>query len=228
MTKRKVSRDAGDGQFVSPGEAAADPDGTVVESIEYPDPDILLSERDKADLEALANEPDQPVYHTILESWRAILEPALEEGQKRPTPQWCNKIVASYNGLTYADMYLYRDLLFGRLKQLLDLLVEEIASDAECLNYTSAEEDRVENHGHYKNMLFLWQSTILGWELDWDCLNPDAAPDIASISEVHKMIFEPGIGIVQWLDNIKLEFTEADQIEMGQALMEIQNGRAGE
>jgi hypothetical protein len=228
VTDEKRNRSAETGEFVSDEFAEEHPDTTVRETIEYPDPDILLSEQDKADLEALNAEEDVPPYHTILESWREVLRPAAKEGDKRPTPQWCNKLVASYIGLTYADMYNFRDLFFSRIGKLLEILEGVIDSDDECLHYTSAEEDRAENAKHYKEILKLWQLEILRWELDWDCLNPDAAADLASISEVHKMFFEAGMGLVQWLENIQLNFTEADQTELALALKGLQEEVNGE
>lgn len=191
-------------------------------------PELILSEQDKADLEALNAEEDAPPYHAILESWRAILQPAAAEGQKRPTPQWCNKLVASYNGLTYADMYNFRDLLFGRIAKMLEIIDAEIAKDDECLNVVNAEEDREQNAVHYKAILTDWQVEILRWELDWDCLNPDAAADLASISEVHKMFFEAGMGLVQWLENIQMQFTESDQIELANTLNALREEVNGE
>jgi hypothetical protein len=223
---REVNRDAKTGEFVSDEYTAANPDTTVTEHIEPPV--LHLSQQDRDDLEALNSEEDTPPYHTILESWRAVLQGSAGQEKVRPTPQWCNKLVASYNGLTYDACYALRDLLFARINKLREILEAEIDSDDECLNYTSAEEDRSENLVHYKALLLNWQLEILRWELEWDCLNPDAAADLASISEVHKMFFEPGMGLVQWLENIQLEFTESDQIDLANALNALKEEVNGE
>jgi hypothetical protein len=166
---------------------------------------------------------EMPSFHPILQVWREVLKPAREEKDARVTPAWANRIIASYQGLTFADMNHYRDSYFAKILELADLLDEEIASDDECLNPATPEEDAEENSDHYKNLLLVWQKAVLGWEMGWDTAAPGAAVEVAAISEVHKMFFGE-TGIVAFLDNIKFEFTEADQNELAAELEAMKAG----
>lgn len=182
-----------------------------------------LTDLDQADLIQLFSEPDAvkpPEYHTILEVWREVLRPAAGEATTKPSPQWCNRMVQSYAGVRYQDMLDFRDLYFGRLIHLADLLNEEIATDDDCLTYSKPEDDVLENAGHYKNLLLVWQQAILQWELDWDCQNPNAAAELGVISEVHKVFFGPE-GLTNFLDNVGFQFSEADQQELADGLNEL-------
>lgn len=166
---------------------------------------------------------EAPSYHTILEVWREVLKPAAQEATKNVTAGWANRILSAYHGLEFKNMVLFRDRYFAKLEQLFQLVLDEIATDADCLSYGTPEEDREENAQHYKNLLRSWQLAILQWELDWDCTAPDAAIEVAAISEVHKMFFGQQ-GITAFLDNIQLEFTEEDQQELADALEELREG----
>jgi hypothetical protein len=190
--------------------------GEVIETIEF-------SDRDKVDLAALNIAPEgdpDTTYHTILEAWREVLKPAAAEAKKNVTPQWANRMIATYMGLGYADMNDFRDLYYKRLQQMLDIAKLEIASDPDCLTKNDAAEDAAENSHHYKNLLMNWQLAILEWEMEWDCTSSDAAIEIGVISEIHKM-FLSDQGLVAWLEQIKFEFTEADQEMLVQTLTEF-------
>lgn len=180
---------------------------------------IELTSQDEEDLAKLLSEGKAPDYHTILEVWRETLVPAETELVKRVTPTWAARIVASYTGVSFADMNLYRDTYFGMFIELLDILRAEIDTDEECLKFYSPADDAENNANHYKNVLRDWQKALLLWELEWDCTDPAAPVKLAAIAEVHKAVFGP-TGITQFLDNIGLEFNESDQVEMGEALNE--------
>lgn len=187
------------------------------------DETIELPDQDQADLAQLYAEPDGmslPSFHPVLEVWREVLKPALQEAEKSPTPQWCTRILAAYIGLTYGDMLEFRDRYFDKIKQLRDILELEIESDPVCLKVTEPAEDVVINENHYLNLMLLWQMTILDWELEWDCQNPDAAVELAAIGEVHKL-FLGQQGIIAFLDNIQFQFVESDQALIGEALLEM-------
>lgn len=162
----------------------------------------------------------EPSFHTVLEVWREVLKPAADEALKPPAPAWGNKMVASYQEVKFAHLRILRDRYFGKIGELLDIVKAEIATDDDALSYDTPEEDAVENAHHYRNILLQWQLQILQWELEWDCEDEFAAVEIAAIAEVHKM-FLGQQGLAAFLDNIKFEFTEADQAELSAALEEF-------
>lgn len=188
----------------------------IVESIEF-------SEEDIEDLELL-NTEGVPSFHPILMVWQELLKPAAGELQARILPQWANKVVQSYAGVTFADMERYRDLYYTKILELAKILDIEIESDEKCLGYDSPEDDAVLNAHHYKNMLLQWQMQFLEWELEWDTSSPDAGVELAAISEVHKMFLGQN-GIVNFLDQIPFEYTEADQAMLAGALDELKEGQ---
>jgi hypothetical protein len=161
-------------------------------------------------VEDILEQANAAPYHTILEVWREVLKPAKEERWARITPQWANRIITTYNGLSFADMREFRDRYFDKIAELETILLGEIEGDDECLNLTKPEEDVEANSHHYMNILIDWQKTFLGWELAWETASPSAAIELAAISEVHRMFFDPN-GLTALLDQIKFEFTDADR-----------------
>lgn len=196
-------------------------DQPISEHIEFSDEDI-------ADLRAMGvTEGDAPEFHPILEVWREVLKPAREEIDARITPQYANRIVSTYRDIAFGDMEQFRDIFYSRIMELDDILRAEIDSDEECLIPRSPEEDKAANSGHYRNLLLEWQKAFLRWELAWDCTDPLAAVNIATIGEVHKMFFGE-TGITAFLQNIQFEFTEQDQADVQAALQALKNGGDGE
>lgn len=175
-------------------------------------------------IELLDRNGEAPTFHPILQVWREVLSNARGELTAKVTPSWANKVVSSYQGVEYANMVDYRDSFFTKLIQLLDILEMEIDSDPDCLSYITPEEDVEHNSHHYRNLLMQWQLALLQWELDWETTSPNAATEIAAISEVHKIFFGP-TGITQYLDNIKFEFDEQDQAELAEALQQLKEGQ---
>ena len=179
--------------------------------------EVEFTEQDQADVAKLLGGGEEPSFHTVLEVWREVLVPAKAEAGARIEPQWANRITSSYREIDFADMVEYRDRYFGKILELATILDLEIASDDQCLDYETPEDDAAENEAHYKNLVLLWQMAFQQWELDWDCTAEHAAVELAAISEVHKM-FLGQQGLVAYLDQIPFSFTEADQEQLGEAL----------
>lgn len=207
-------------------------------------PEQELTEQDQADLADLYAEPSggsevgaglgrdllpdtPPEYHTILEVWDKVLEPAKTDKLKKISPAWAQRICSAYQGMRFKDMDEYRNLYFDRIIDLHNIVKGEIASDPECLEWRTPETDVEHNSVHYKNILMNWQKQILQWELDWNNNAALAHVDIAAISEVHKMFFSE-TGLTAFLDNIKFEYTEADQAQLVEVLEEMKAGVNGE
>jgi len=181
-----------------------------IESIEIPDD---VSELTDGGHEALP-------YRSLLEIWRAVIEPAVSgEMRKDPiSPQWATKMVTTYPGISFADVEGIHHGVFDLAAELGALLDEEIASDDECLNVTSAEEDVELNSGHYRNMLIAWQVHLMLRELSWKPSDSSAAVDLAVLSEVQQM-FLGQTGLVAHLDTIGFQYTDEDQAQLADALM---------
>lgn len=193
---------------------------------------IEFSEEDKVQLQEMGvTTGEVPEYHPLLEVWRDVLKPARDDQHSRITPQWANRICSSYSDIRFADMPAYRDRYFGHLLELMEVLDAEIATDPDCMSYSTPEEDAAENSRHYKQLLIDWQIKFLTWELEWECTDEDAEVELAAVSEVHKALFgnQQATGLVAFLDNIKFTYTEADQQELADALnvvrAEFEEGR---
>jgi len=212
----KANRDAGSGKFVSEAYAEENPGTTVTETIEFDDvpddPSELVPDRE-----------DAP-YRTLLEVWRAVLEPATTgEMRKDPiSPQWATKMVTTYPGVGFADVEAIHHGVFDLAGELAELLDNEIATDDECLKKASAEEDGTENARHYKDVLALWQVHLVQEELTWRPTHKDAAVQLAILSEVQQM-FLGEQGLVAHLDSIGFQFDDADKEELQQHLVNARN-----
>ena len=172
----------------------------------------------------ILDEANKAPYHSILEVWREVLAPAHKERKTKITPQWANRICTMYRELAFADMLEFRDRYFDKIAELETILLVEIESDDECLNVTSPEEDVEHNNHHYLNILIDWQRAFLSWELAWDCADPDAAIELAAISEVHRMFFDQN-GLTALLDQIKFEFTDDDRDLLAASLQELRDAQ---
>lgn len=185
------------------------------ETIETP------SDRDQAEIDALYDTPQDEAtqYNPILKVWREVLAPADTERVKKPTPQWCNKIMAKYMGLEFAGLGSVHNLYFAYITVLRQILDNAIEENPDALKVQTHAEDRVENGKVYLDLLFLWQGQFIAWELDWSHEDPLAAEILAALGEVHAMFFGE-MGILPYLNSINFEVTEDDQ----QALSEYLQG----
>jgi len=177
-------------------------------------------------VEDILAEADNAPYHTILEVWREVLKPAVAERTVKITPQWANRICSTYQQISFRDVPAFRDDYFDKIEELAEILAVEIASDDECLNLATAEEDVEHNGHHYMNLLIEWQKALLSWELEWDTADEKAAIHLAAIAEVHRMFFD-NTGLTSLLDNIKFEVTDADRDELAGALQELRDSQEG-
>ena len=176
------------------------------------------------DLSGLGEAQPQAPYRTLLEVWRAVLEPA-RTGEMRTepiSPQWATKMVTTYPGIGFGQVEAIHHGVFDLAGTLAELLDDEIATDDEALKKVSAEEDAEENAGHYKYMLAAWQTTLLQEELNWRPSADDAAVQLAILSEVQQM-FLGETGLVAHLDSIGFQFTEEDRDELGAHLVNTRN-----
>lgn len=174
-------------------------------------PEIDLSSDEQLTVQDIITEANEGTqYHTVLEMWREVLKPIATERTKPITPQWANRIVTQFEGLSFQRMPIFRDRYYEFAQQLADILNGIIDEDDECLNLTSAEEDIAYNAANYKRVLTEWQKQVLTWELNWSTEDSDAAEQIAAMSEIHKMFFDTQ-GLVALLDQVNMVFTDEDR-----------------
>ena len=141
---------------------------------------------------------------------RCSSQPRTERTEKI-TPQWANRIITTYNGLTFSDMPIFRDRYFDKLAELEGILHDEIASDDECLNHATPEEDVREQHLPLPQRPDQLAEGVprLGAGLGLH-RHRCRSIELAAISEVHRMFFDE-IGLTALLDQIKFEFTDEDR-----------------
>ena len=177
--------------------------------------------KDEEDLAKLNDASDVTTYNPILKVWRAILEPAEDGLLNDPiTPMWATRITSSYREVNFKDMGEVKERYYNKLVELRNIVDEIIASDDECLNVLSAEEDLEHNAAHYRRALLDWQLAIVKWEVEWDYPDPNAGAEIAAISEVQQMFFgsQQRQGITAYLESINLELTDDDRQSMAEAI----------
>lgn len=174
---------------------------------------VEFTERDEADLNKLLSGEEKPQFHTVLEVWREVLSNAPAEGRLPMTPRWAVKLLGSYAGLTFADTVKVKELYFSHFEEMRAILDLVIDSDENCLTYSKAEDDALENALHYKEVLTLWQKQMLQHELEWDAASPTAAAELAALGEIQAFFFGEQ-GITQFLGEIQLRFDDDDQAEL--------------
>lgn len=185
---------------------------------DQPTESVEFTDKDAADLESLGiTTGDEPSFHTILEVWQKVIEPARTEQHEKVTPQYASRIVSKYPEVHYGDMIVFKDLFYAKIIELLEILEDVIASDPKALSWTTAEEDREHNSKHYRKLLLEWQKHFLAWELEWETTDPFAAVKLAAIGEVHHFFFSE-TGISAHLQNIQFQYTEQDQAEVATEL----------
>jgi hypothetical protein len=183
-----------------------------------------MTELDQTTIDEINSaEPEAGPYHTILEVWQTILAPARDQIGAAITPQWANRMVQTYPQVTYADTPALADMYYERIGVLADILASQILGDSEALKVLDAAEDLETNHIHYLQVIVDWQKQFLQWELDWRPDRSDAAIDIASLSEVHKMFFDQ-TGLLSLLEQINFEFTDGDRDMLAIILQEMREG----
>lgn len=190
-------------------------DKTPIEEIEVPE-DMDGELRDLLDQEP-------PEFHTILEVWREVLKTAPDEADKPVTPAWANRIQSAFPQIKIQDMNAYRDMYYGIVEDMRQIVEFEISTDEAALEHNTAEDDRTFNAAHYKNVIRDWQLLILNWEISFDCTDEDAHIQIAAYSEAHKM-FLGQQGLLSFLEQIQFEFTDEDRAEMHETLEELKGG----
>lgn len=166
----------------------------------------------------------EPSFHPILQIWREVLAPARAARSEQITPQWASRICMKYQEMRFADMPAFRDRYFDKIAELEGILHAVIEADDECLNPATAEDDARENADNYVTVLTQWQFAVLRWELDWDCEDPSAGPELAAISEVHTMFFGD-MGLTSLLDQINFEFTDMHRDALALALQAYKESR---
>jgi hypothetical protein len=181
--------------------------------------DSPLTEQDEADLDLLNDGDSGKLNHTLLEMWRSILGNVEAVSAQKVTPAIANRIVNAWPKLSFADVADYHATYHAFLLELRDILDEVIASDPKCLTRTGEDEDSdaVANRGLYIELLFRWQERIMLWDAAWDCTSPQAGVLLAAIADATS--FSVGSnGLVAHLDQIRLDFTDADRAAMGARL----------
>lgn len=189
-------------------------------------PEVEFSEQDEKDLSTLLGEAAEAKYNPVLRIWKEVLSDDNLDHGARVTIPWSNAVIGKYNGMSFALMPAFVERYIEIMRSLADELREEIASDDDCLDWHTVDEDIEENGGHYRALLTTWQKKILLWETAWDCTHADAAAHVAALGEASAFFFGEN-GLTGHLSTIGFEFTEADQAALAEALMEYQAELAG-
>lgn len=187
-------------------------DGQFAETIEPP-----LDDKDAADVAKLNGEAE---HRPILEVWREVLEGGRAEAKHRISPAWASRITSMYPQVKVQDMATFKDQYFGKIEELHQHLLFVMETDKKITQQTTIAEDLEHNRVHYIQVITLWQTAVLNWELEWDCTDVDAHVELAAISEAHKFFFGAQ-GLIALLEQIELKFTEDDTADLMAVLEEF-------
>lgn len=166
-------------------------------------------------------------YHSILEVWRASLAPVIDSPEK-PTLVESATMVSSYANLTFGLAEVAYGLVRAHLTRILNLVNEAIEENEGCLDVQSPAEDREENGEIYVGLVKEFQRLLAEIDFSFDCNHPFAAAISAAFYQIHHMLMSSDAGMVRFLDNIQLIFTEEAQREVADMLQEIRDASLAE
>lgn len=187
---------------------------------------ILTDDNEVVDLFGEKVEPPAPEedfeYHSILEVWKAYLDPAEGAVNTPPTMDWVaivmtnwSHIIKDFSQLKAVQKHYFRIILDA--KAVLDDLIE---GDPECYDVSTAAEDAERNKEHYRHMLLHWQKVLLVEQSKWDINDPEAAEIFVALGEVQNQLLGKD-GLANFLGVISLPWTEEEQSELSQELFEF-------
>ena len=84
-----------------------------------------------------ANQPEEAPYRTLLELWRAVLEPSNEVRKDPVSPQWAVKMVTMYPGVGFGDVEGIHHGVFDMAAEMAAILNDEIGR-ASCRERVSS------------------------------------------------------------------------------------------
>lgn len=177
------------------------------ETIEIPD-----------DLSEMPEAAEPQPYRTLLELWKVLLASSRNMIDEPVSPQWATKIVQTYPEIRFKDAEDVHVGVFAMTAALADILDRIIAEDDECLNKLDAQEDAEQNAVNYRRVLTDWQVYFVEQEAAWRATDKAAAVKLAVLSEVQQMFFGQ-TGLVNHLDSIGFQYTEADQQALTETLV---------
>ncbi len=185
-----------------------------------------LTDEDLAAIQASLSEGEVPAMtNTLLKIWQEILSNIETSREERITPIIANRVVGTWTKLEYSDVPAYWELYYDLMTDLRGILLDEIASDPECLN--NIEDDAIDNRERYLNILFGWSDRIAEWEEQWECTSPRAHIELAAIADVARFFVGPE-GLTEGLSQPQLGFSfdDDDRIALQERLLEAAAGRA--
>ena len=180
------------------------------ESIETPE-DIIAQARLEMGL------PAQEMDHTVLEMWQDVLQHIEMHDEEHITPDFAARVVARYShlGLRIQDVRQYYTYHNQFLKTFRKIVLDEIATDAACLEHV--EDDGEWNSDHYLNILLQWQLQVRQFEDEWDSTAKVAHLKLAALNDALAFVLGND-GIAALLDHNGFQMTDDDREFVGAAL----------
>lgn len=192
-----------------------------IESIESPEE---LTEQDQRDLENLWGEAASDFnFRSVLLVWDEVLKQENIDANRGVTLQAATMLCGRYPQMRYADVPAFEESYFVLMESLAKILHEKVDSlrdvDGDPLGVENAEDDAKINHDTYIELLTEWQLALTDFELLVKFDDVHVAAHVAALGEVQNFFFGTN-GLTGHLEVIKLEFTEADQIELATKIQE--------
>lgn len=177
-------------------------------------------------LEELYKDAMTGTYRPVLALWSGILSEVDNPKFNKIDIGWAHRMVERHSQIKFSDLPELNSNFRSKLVVLRDALEEVIKENPDHLTVENQQEDAEKNTALYFDLLKKWQIQLLNWELAWDPMDPNAAIEIAAISDTHTMIFGH-TGITSLLDAIGYITTDAQQQELVDALGDVMNGTEG-
>ena len=161
--------------------------------------------RGMAPIEELAEEE----RHTLLEVWSSVLDNIEHDAAEKITMRVAATVVSRWPTIKIQDVGAYMEYYYNALKNLREILRDEIATDKKAIYRVDMENDAEGNRHHYLSLLTNWQLQVAQWEKDWSHSDSDALLQMAAFSDAASFVLGQE-GLIAHLQEINFQFYPED------------------
>lgn len=173
------------------------------------DYDSALTDEDIRDLIELGADIEGAITHSVLETWKVVLEDNIATKDGRITPGLAHRIVSTWPKLNYSDVPAYLARYYQILEEFHAVVARVVDENPKALELV-LQDDAEDNHDLYIEVIGHWQGIAKYYELTWSTFKDTAAVDLAAQDDANSYTLNPTEGLLAHLGVIGFAFREED------------------